>query len=93
MIIGLLQLDFWFPEANSLKDKRRIVKSLKDRLHARFNCSVVETEPLELWRRGGIAVCIIGNDSHHVNSQLSNVVSYVEHATPAVLENYRIEML
>ena len=55
MTIGLLQLDLLLPEANSLKDKRRIIKSLKDRLHNRFNCSVAETEHQDVWRQIGRA--------------------------------------
>jgi len=91
--IGLLQLDLLLPEANSLKDKRRIIKSLKDRLHNRFNCSVAETEHQDVWRRSRIAVCIVGGDASHVNSQLSSIVAFVERNSGAVLADYRIEML
>ncbi|HOC68331.1 MAG: hypothetical protein BWX80_00847 [Candidatus Hydrogenedentes bacterium ADurb.Bin101] len=93
MTIGLLQLDLLLPEANSLKDKRRVLKSLKDRLHNRFNCSVAETEYQDTWRRSRIAVCVVGGETAHVNSQLSSIVAYVEGNGGAVLADYRIEML
>ncbi len=93
MTIGSLQLDLLIRDAQSLKDKRRVVKSLKDRLHKRFNCSVAETEFQDVWQRSRIAVCIVGNDVRHVNSQLSGVVAFVAANSAAELADYRIEML
>lgn len=93
MTIGLLQIDLLLPEARSLKDKRRVIKSLKDRLHNRFNCSVAETGQQDAWQRATLAVCIVGGESGHVNSQLSHVVTFVETSCPAILADYRIEML
>ena len=93
MTIGLLQLELMLPEANSLKDKRRVIKSLKDRLHNKFNCSVAETGHQDAWRKSTLAVCIVGTDAGHVNSQLSSVVSFVGMNSAALLAEYRIEML
>lgn len=93
MTIGLLQLELLLPDANSLKDKRRVLKSLKDKLHNKFNCSVAEMEHQDTWRRAGLAVCIVGSDIRHVNSQLSSVVSFIELNSRALLADYRIEML
>ncbi len=93
MTIGLLQLDLLLPEVTCLKEKRRIIKSLKDRLHNRFNCSVAETEYQDVWRRGGLSVCVVGGEASHVNSQLTSIVAFVERERLAVLADYRIEML
>ena len=93
MTIGLLELDLLIPGANSLKDKRRAIKSLKERLRNRFNCSVAETEHMDTWRRSRIAVCVVSNDVRHVNSQLSSVVSFVGSSSRTELVDYRIEML
>lgn len=93
MTVGLLQIDLLLPEAHSLKDKRRVLKSLKDRLHNRFNCSVAETGHQDAWQRATLAVCVVGGEAGHVNSQLSNIVTFVETSCPAILADYRIEML
>lgn len=93
MTIGLLELDLLIPGANSLKDKRRAIKSLKERLRNRFNCSVAETEHMDIWRRARLAVCIVSTDVRHVNSQLSSVVAFVASANRTELVDYRIEML
>ncbi len=93
MTIGALELDFIIPHADSLKDKRRVVKSLKERLRNRFNCSVAETDFLDAWRRCRLAVCVVSNDVRHVNSQLSGIVDYASKDSAAQLADYRIQML
>ncbi len=93
MTIGALQLDLLIPGARSLKDKRRVIKSIKERIRNRFNCSVAEVEFQDMWRRSRMAVCIVGNDVRHVNSQLSSVVTFVAANSTAELADYRIEML
>lgn len=93
MTVGTLQLDLLIPEARSLKDKRRVIKSLKDRLRNRFNCSVAEVAFQDTWQRSRIAACVVGTDVRHVNSQLSSMADYVSTNSAAVLADYRIEML
>lgn len=48
-----------------MKDKRRILKSLKDRLHQKFNVSVAETDHLDLWQRAELSCCLVSNDRRH----------------------------
>jgi len=91
--IGVLYLDLALPESRSLKDRRRAVKSLKERIQNRFNASVAELGDPDLWQSAMLAVCIIGNDVRHVNSQLSSVAAFAGQDHRAVLTDYRIEML
>lgn len=93
MKIGLLQMDFRIPNSRSLKDKRRAMKSLKQLLHNRFNCSVAETEFQELWGRSRLAVCVVSDESHHVTTQLNEIVRFAGAKYDAELMDYRIEML
>lgn len=93
MTIGVLHMDFIIPGAQSLKDKRRVLKSLKERLGNRFNCSVAETEYQELWQRGRLTVCVVSNDSRHANTQLNEIARFAGADRGAVLADYRIEML
>lgn len=55
----------------SLKDKRRVLKSLKDRLHQRFNVSVAETDHHDLWQRCELACCVVARDRRQAASVLS----------------------
>ena len=59
MAIGVLVLELEVLGAHSLKDKRSVVKSLKDRLHDRFQVAVAETDHLELWQRAELTACAV----------------------------------
>jgi len=93
MTIGLLQIDLLVPGSRSLKDKRRVVKSLKQQLRNRYNCSVAETGEKDRWGRAHLAVCVVGDDSRFVNEQLSEIVRFTERKGGAELLDYGIEML
>ena len=93
MTIGVLQIDLRIHGARSLKDKRRVVKSLKDRARNRFNCSVAETDHKDQWGRARIAVCVVGDDSRHVNTQLNEIARFASGAAGAEVLDYWIEML
>src|SRR5947208_14777648 len=58
------------PACQSLKDKRTIVKSLKDRMHNRFNVSVAETGHQDLWQRAELTAAVVSTDRRHAESVL-----------------------
>jgi uncharacterized protein len=91
--IGLLQLDFRIPGSRSLKDKRRVLNSLKQRMRNRYNCSVAETEYLDVWARAHLAVCVVSGSSRHANEQLNEIVRFASSHHEAELVDYAIEML
>lgn len=93
MTVGVLQLDLSIADAMSLKDKRRVVKSVKDRLSARFNVSVAETGALDLHRRAVISVALVANETQYVQSQLDKIVNFVQKDPIAVLDDYQIDMI
>lgn len=74
----------------SLKEKRSVVKSLKDRLHDRFNVSVAETGHHDLWQRAELTACVVGSDRRHVESVLESVDRLVaSEARARVIDSYR----
>jgi len=91
--IGVLYIDLLVPGARSLKDKRRVVKSLKERLRSRFNCSVAETEHQDRWGRAALTVCVVSNDGRHANTQLNEIARFASTHNGAELASYEIEML
>jgi uncharacterized protein YlxP (DUF503 family) len=78
MTIGSLSFELNIPEAFSLKDKRRILKSLKDRIKNKFNVSVAEVGHKNIWNRALLVVVNVSDSSVHVDKQLSEVVNFVE---------------
>ena len=78
MVVGLVVWELHVAGCQSLKDKRQVIKSLKDRLHAKFNVSAAETDHQELLQRAEIAVCVVSSDRKHAQSVLSAADQLVE---------------
>lgn len=93
MYTGILRLEVTIPDAMSLKDKRRAVKSVKDRISHRFNVSVAEVDALDLLRSAVIGVAMVSNDQSHVNGALDQVVNYVRNDPNVILDHYEMEFV
>lgn len=78
MIVGTLKIRLAMRDSHSLKDKRRVLKSLKDTLSNKFNISVAEVEDQDVWQSAEIGIAAVGTDTPFVHSVLSNVVNYVK---------------
>jgi uncharacterized protein YlxP (DUF503 family) len=78
MPIGLLTLEIHIPDARSLKDKRQVLRSLKDRLRGRFNVAVAELDHQDTWQRSQIGVVSLSNDEAHLTQSLQAVFDEAE---------------
>ncbi len=92
MVIGVLQLTLAIPEARSLKEKRRAIKGLKDRLGSRHNVSVAEVENQDEYRMCRLAVAMVSNDRRFTDSCLSKIVDEVRQQRATTLIDYEIEL-
>ena len=92
MVIGLLRVRLGIFEACSLKDKRRVTKSLKDRL-ARRNVSVAEIDDLEHRQTATLGIALIANESRFVDSTLRKIVDEIRGFPHASLVDFEIEMI
>ncbi|MGH8720773.1 MAG: DUF503 domain-containing protein [Burkholderiales bacterium] len=70
MIVGVIVWELHLAACQSLKDKRAVVKGLKDRLHHRFNVSVAETAHQDLWQRAELAASVVSTDRRHAERVL-----------------------
>jgi uncharacterized protein YlxP (DUF503 family) len=93
MHIGVLQVEISIPDAMSLKDKRQVVKSLKDRIAHGHNVSIAEVGALDEHRRSIIGMAMVSNDKRYVEGALSKLVDFVRMESRASLIDYQIEML
>ena len=77
MVIAVRSFGLHLAAAHSLKDKRSVIKSLKDRLHNEFNVSVAETGRHDAWQSAEITVCLVSTDRRHAQSVLEAVDRFV----------------
>jgi len=80
-------------DARSLKDKRRVLNALKDRLRNTYNVSIAEVDGQELLQSATLAVAQVANDTRYLNSALDKLVDAVRRFPLAELVDYHLEVL
>jgi uncharacterized protein YlxP (DUF503 family) len=93
MPIGLLTLEIHIPDARSLKDKRQVIRSLKDRLRGHFNVAVAELDHQDTWQRALVGVVSLSNDAAHLAQSLQAVFDESERLLGRDLIGHEIELL
>jgi len=93
MVIGTCQVDLLIVDNRSLKGKRKVLKSIKDRLRARFNVSVAEIDHQEEWQRSTLGIVCVSSDARLVDSILNKVVNLIDNSPDATLVDYQIDIL
>lgn len=78
MVIGLATWELHLPGCGSLKEKRSVLKSLKDRLHRQYNVSVAETAYHDVLQRAEIAACVVATERRHADAVLASADRLVE---------------
>jgi uncharacterized protein YlxP (DUF503 family) len=91
MVVGILTVSLSIPQANSLKDKRRVIKSIKDRLRNGFNVSVAEIGEQDIWRTSILGVAVISEDASYANGVLSRVQDLIQDKSDAIMINCELE--
>jgi len=83
MKVGVLRVYFMVFDAQSLKQKRMVLRSLKDRLQNKFNVAVAEIGSNDKWQVGELGIATIGNDAKFVSSALEAVKNFIQ-SNPAI---------
>ena len=93
MTVGSCKIELRIPDSGSLKAKRRVVKSLKDRVQSRFNVGIAEVDRLDDWQRATLGVAAVSNDSRLVDEILSKVVNWIEANGQVLVVDYEIDLV
>jgi uncharacterized protein YlxP (DUF503 family) len=89
MFVGIVRIDLHLPGATSLKDKRVIVRSLKDRIRQRALASVAEVEHQDLWQRVALGVAVVSGERRQVTELLQTVRQQVHRTYGAELLDWQ----
>ena len=94
MNIGVCKLNLRLPGNSSLKDKRRVLKSITSRVSNKFNVAVAEVDNGDMWQLATIGICCVSNDHRHANEIMSKVVAFImnSHFDAEILD-YEIEII
>jgi uncharacterized protein YlxP (DUF503 family) len=93
MPVGLLTLELHIEQAQSLKDKRQVLRRLKDRLRAKFNVAVAELDFHDTWQRSVVGIVTISNEEQHVEEALQQVLAEADVILGPTLISHAVEVL
>ncbi len=93
VIVGLCTVELFIADSQSLKDKRQVLLSMKDRLQQKFNLSVAEVDGQDLWQKAVLAFACVANDGRYVNQVLDQALNLIR-SNPAIeIVQSRVELL
>ncbi|MBI5195706.1 MAG: DUF503 domain-containing protein [Nitrospirae bacterium] len=93
MLVGVLTLELHLLEADSLKSKRFILKSLKDRIRNKFNVSVAEVGDNDLWQRTVIGIACVANETRAIHQVLNSIREMALNIPTVEMINSKMEIL
>ncbi len=89
--LGLVELHL--PDVGSLKDKRHVLKGLKEKVRARFEVSVAEVDHQDVWQRATLAVAYVSADARHANTVISKAMDFIEDNVAGRVLDTSVEIL
>ena len=92
MVVALLTVELHLYGSQSLKDKRMVLRRLKDRLK-KFNVAVSEVAHHDLWQRAELAVVTVSTDQAHADRELAAVADEIERLEPGLVTRTEVEFL
>ena len=93
MIVGVCTVELFIPDGQSLKSKRQVLVSLKDRLRGKFNVSVAEVDGQDLWQKAVLGIACVANETAYVNQVLDQVLNQIRSVPAIEIVQSRIELL
>lgn len=93
MRVGVLRVRFLVLDAHSLKEKRVVLRSLKDRLSSQFNISVAEVGSNDKWQLGELGIATVANDGKFVSSVLDEVRNFIGRHPAVRIIDFDVEVL
>ena len=94
MNVGVCKISLRLPENQSLKGKRRVLKSITTRVGNQFNVSIAEVDDQDLWQLATLGICCVSNNKRYTNEVLSKVVDFIAGSRFDVeILNHEIEIL
>ena len=92
MIIAAVMITLVIPGNDSLKGKRRVVKSLMERVRHKFEAAVAEVGDNDLWQKAQIGVALVGNDSQLLNTRLQQIMAFMENQHLVEIIDSQVEL-
>ena len=92
MVVGSLKIEFRLTDNQSLKGKRKVVRSMVDKVKSRFNVSIAEVGSNDKWQKIELGISAVGNDRRHIDSSLNHILTFLESLYLAQIVHTELEI-
>ncbi len=92
MVVAIARLTLILHDNKSLKGKRKVIKSLIEKVRHRFEASVAEVEDQDLWQKAKIGVAVVGNDARLLSTRLDQIASFIDNQHLAEIVESHVEL-
>jgi uncharacterized protein YlxP (DUF503 family) len=93
MVVGALRIEFMMSDNRSLKGKRKVVRSMIDKVKSRFNVAIAEVGSNDKWQKIELGISAVGNDRRHIDSSLNRVLNFLDALYLAPIVDTEIEII
>ena len=93
MITGIYKISIHIPGSNSLKDKRQVIKGIKDKIRHNFNVSIAEVDDEELWQKSILGIACVSNQQNHIAEVFSQIINTIKNNAEIYILDSQIEFL
>jgi len=93
MIVGSCEIELLIYEANSLKEKRHVIKSIMERIKSRFNVSVAEVGYNDLWNRSVMGIAVVSNEKSLCESMILKIIDFIDNDERVEIIGHIMEVL
>jgi uncharacterized protein YlxP (DUF503 family) len=93
MNVGILTVEIHLKDSASLKDKRRALRRLKDRLKNGFNVSVAEVDDMDKWQKAVLAIAVVSNDKKHLSGYMDSIMNFIREENRMTVFDHATEIL
>ncbi len=92
MLVGVLRVELFVPDSNSLKSKRGVLGSLKKRIRNKFNVSVSEIDNLDKWQRISLGISMVSNEERFIDTTMTEVLKFIHQEIRVEILDHLVEL-
>ncbi len=93
MIVGICVIELYIPHIHSLKEKRKVLLGVKNRIKNRFNIAIAEVAEQDKWQKAVLGIATVANDKRFVNQVLDKVIGFISSTPEIEVIHTRIEFV
>jgi uncharacterized protein YlxP (DUF503 family) len=89
--VGIARVTIFISKSHSLKEKRMVLRRVKDLVREKFNASIAEVGDNDVWQQGVLGITVVGNERRFVESSLDEVLRFIRSKAEVTREEHELQ--